>query len=158
MTLVLAVALAPGCASSGAPPDPGARAEGSRLLASEESEAAGRPVACPEFLRPGVLRRAAVVRAVDRGLGQWLSRVRVKPVRAGGRFVGWELLQLYPGDACYAAVDLRPGDVVTRVNGASLEQPDQANEVFQGLRAARALDIELMRQGAARQFSLAIAD
>jgi type II secretory pathway component PulC len=48
--------------------------------------------------------------------------------------------------------------VVTRVNGASLEKPDQANQVFQGLRTAPRLDIELVRQGVPRRVSLAIVD
>jgi hypothetical protein len=169
---VLLVAVS--CASSGTA-DPAAMpapAQGGRLLATEEvearrTEAAPAPAppaaapgsgVCTEFVRPGVLRRKAVVRVVDRGLGQWLSQVKVSPARTGRRFTGWEIQQLYPDDPCYRVVDLQAGDVVTRVNGASLEKPDQANKVFQGLRAAPALDIELLRQGVPRRVSLTIAD
>lgn len=171
-----------GAADPAAAPAPTGEA-GGRLLATEEAEArrAARaaspgdptlpaplhgappaPVAapasgvCAEFVRPGVLRRSAVVRVVDRGLGQWLSQVQVESVRRGRKFTGWQIRQLYPDDPCYRAVDLQAGDVVTRINGASLEKPDQANKVFQGLRTAPGLDIELLRQGAPRRVSLTI--
>jgi type II secretory pathway component PulC len=167
---VILMAMFAGCASAGGAPDP-APGDSSRLLATEEAEArrAEAPAAptpppspaapvCSDFVRPGVLRRAAIVRVVDRGLGQWLSQVRVVAARSGSKFTGWEIHQLYPGDPCYRAVDLQVGDVVTRVNGASLEKPDQANQVFQGLRTAASLDIELVRQGVPRRVSLAIVD
>ncbi len=173
---VMLVAMLAGCASAGGAPEP-APGDSSRLLASEEAEARraetpAPPVApppasaapvpaapvCSDFVRPGVLRRAAIVRVVDRGLGQWLSQVRVAPARTGRKFTGWEIRELYPDDPCYRAVDLQAGDVVTRVNGASLEKPDQANQVFQGLRTAPGLDIELLRQGVPRRVSLAIVD
>jgi hypothetical protein len=175
---VMVLAVLGGCASAGgagepAGPTPG---EGTRLLATEEAEARrvespppvapAAPVAappssggtCAEFVRPGVLRRAAVARVVDRGLGQWLSQVEVKALRRSRKFTGWQVIQLYPNDPCYRAVDVQRGDVVTRVNGASLEKPDQANQVFQGLRTAPALEIDLLRQGVARRVSLTIVD
>lgn len=175
---VMVLVVLGGCASAGGAGEPAAPApgEGTRLLATEEAEArraesppapvAPPPVAappssggaCAEFVRPGVLRRAAVARAVDRGLGQWLSQVEVKAQRSGRKFTGWQVVQLYPDDPCYRAVDIQRGDVVTRVNGASLEKPDQANQVFQGLRTAPALEIELLRQGLARRVSLTIVD
>ena len=182
VTATLVLALLGGCASAGGAGDPSAPppGESGRLLASEEAEArraeapappvaaeppvAAAPVAaasggvCTEFVRPGVLRRAAVARVVDRGLGQWLAQVKVEPLRSGRKFAGWQVVQLYPDDPCYRAVDVQRGDVVTRVNGASLEKPDQANKVFQGLRTAPGLEIELLRQGVARRVSLTIAD
>jgi hypothetical protein len=177
---MMALAGLGGCASSGGAGEPAgpAAGEGTRLLATEEAEVrraespspAVAPVAasppappssggtCAEFVRPGVLRRAAVARVVDRGLGQWLSQVEVKALRSGRKFTGWQVLQLYPDDPCYRAVDLQRGDVVIRVNGASLEKPDQANKVFQGLRTAPALEVDLLRQGVARRVSLTIVD
>ena len=168
---VIIVAMFSGCASAGGASEP-APGDSSRLLATEEAEArradapappvtaprASAAPVCSDFVRPGVLRRAAIVRVVDRGLGQWLSQVRVAPARSGRKFTGWEIRELYPDNPCYRAVDLQAGDVVTRVNGASLEKPDQANQVFQGLRTAPGLDIELMRQGVPRRVSLAIVD
>jgi hypothetical protein len=171
----LSVVVLAGCASAGAgePAAMPAPAE-SRLLATEEAEARRSesstmtpasaappaPVApvCSEFVRPGVLSRAAVVRVVDRGLGQWLSRVKVAPARSGRKFTGWQIRQLDAEDPCWRAVDLQAGDVVTRLNGASLEKPDQANKVFQSLRAAPGLEVGLLRQGVPRRVSLTIAD
>jgi S1-C subfamily serine protease len=122
------------------------------------SPAPAPAAACDAFLRPGVLRRGTVVRAVDRGLGQWLQGVTVAPVRSGNRFQGWRVERLHPDDPCFRALDVVPGDVVTRINGATLERPEQANGVFQSLRAAPTVRVELLRAGSARTVTLQIAD
>ena len=71
------------------------------------------PAVCKAFARPGVLKRSAVVRVVDAGIGRWLAGgVEVERKIAKSRFQGWEIRRLYPGDPCYVAVDLRPLDVV----------------------------------------------
>ena len=181
LSLLLPLSLIAGCSTPGSGGQTPEASRNERLLSADEQEArraasgetpvkaappattappgaVGAPATCAEFARPGVLRRTSVVRAVDGGLGRWLSQVRVTAVRQSGRFGGWQILRLYPDDPCYQGVDLRPGDVVTRVNGNQLERPEQANVVFQGLRAARALDIELLRDGQPRRVSLAIAD
>jgi type II secretory pathway component PulC len=119
---------------------------------------AAAPATCEAFLRPGVLRRGTVVRAVDRGLGKWLQGVKVAPVREAGRFRGWRVESLYPDDPCFRSLDLREGDVVTAVNGTSLERPEQANDVFQSLRSARALRVELVRGANPRTVTLQISD
>jgi S1-C subfamily serine protease len=112
--------------------------------------------ACGALLAPGVLARSALRRAVDAGLGRWLGGVDVEAARAGGRFSGWRIRRLYPGDPCYAALDLRPGDVVTRINGASIERPEQANALFVSLPAAPALTVEYLRDAAPRSLTLTI--
>jgi S1-C subfamily serine protease len=114
------------------------------------------PAACEALIEPGVLRRASLRRAVDAGLGRWLAGVDVVAERSGGRFQGWRILSLYPGDPCYRGLDLRAGDVVTRINGASLERPEQANAVFVATPDGRTLDIEYQREGEPRSLTLAI--
>jgi type II secretory pathway component PulC len=99
-----------------------------------------------------------VARAVDAGLGRWLRGVDVVPFRPQGRFAGWRIRALHDGDACYRRVDLVPGDVVVRVNGKSVERPEEASDVFLELKTAPALEVEYLRDGAPRQLRLGIAD
>jgi S1-C subfamily serine protease len=106
------------------------------------------PPTCTSFVRPGVLSRSVVTRTVDAGLGRWLAGVVVDPAVQKGRFRGWVVRSVYPGDPCYKDVDLRPGDTVVRINDKSIERPEQANEVFLSLRGAPALVVELVRAGA----------
>jgi hypothetical protein len=116
------------------------------------------PAVCPGLAGENQLRRAALVRAVDQGLGAWLGGVGVTPVRDKGRFQGWRVDRLHPDDPCYRDVDLRPGDIVTRVNGSTLERPEHANQIFQGLRSAPRLQVDRVRAGSARTLTYEIVD
>jgi S1-C subfamily serine protease len=118
-----------------------------------------KPAECTAFLKPGVLKRSAVVRVVEAGIGQWLASgadVERKIVKT--RFQGWEIRRLYPGDPCYQGIDLRPADVVTRVNGKPIEKPDQAFEVMNSLRAAPDLVVDFLRDGKPQKLTLTIAN
>jgi S1-C subfamily serine protease len=117
------------------------------------------PAPCAAFARPGVLRRSVVDRTVKAGLGPWLhGGVVVDPAMQKGRFRGWIVRSLYPNDVCYQQVDLRPGDVVLKVNGQGLERPEQASEVFQSLSSAPALVVEFLREGAPMKLSFQFAE
>jgi S1-C subfamily serine protease len=100
-------------------------------------------------LPKGSLARADVVSVVDGGLGRFLQRARVEPTLDEGRFVGFRVIELVP-DSFWGQTDLRPGDVVTHVNGTSIEDPNQAYEVFESLRTANGIEVRLLREGQAR--------
>jgi len=72
---------------------------------------------CDMFVKPGVLRRASLVRLIDAGLPLWLQGVNGDRMLANRHFQGWQVLSLHPDDPCYRDVDLRRGDVVQKVNG-----------------------------------------
>jgi S1-C subfamily serine protease len=147
---VLAVLTALSCASTSPPASSPAAASAS------PPGSPSSPPACEALVEPGVLARSALRRAVDAGLGRWLGGVEVEAARAGGRFAGWRIRSLYPGDPCYGQLDLRAGDVVTRINGAAIERPEQANELFVTLPAAPALTVDYLRDGTARSLRLTI--
>lgn len=103
-----------------------------------------------------MVRRSAVARTVDAGIGQWLQGVEVERLAERQRFRGWIVRKLYPGDPCYQTLDLRPGDVVTAVNGQSLETPAAAYAVAQSLKTADAIVITYLRGGETRTSTVRI--
>jgi hypothetical protein len=104
------------------------------------------------------LRRSAIKRTVDAGLGRWLQTVSIDPMMARGRFRGWIIRSLDSSEGCYADVDLHAGDVVTRVNGRSIERPEEALEVWTGLPASAELVVDFVRDGQARTLRFGIVD
>jgi type II secretory pathway component PulC len=96
---------------------------------------------------------------VAQGLGAFLQRVELddQPVRSGGRFRGFRIAALR-GERFWAGVDLKPGDVVTAVNGFPIEHPEQALTAFESLDVASELRIAYERDGQPREISYGIAD
>jgi len=115
-------------------------------------------LACEARIGTDRLRRSAVKRTVDAGLGRWLQTVSVDPLLARGRFKGWIIRSLNPRDACYSGLDLRAGDVVTRVNGRGIEHPEEALEVWTSLPASAELVIDFVRDGQPRTVRFGIVD
>jgi len=66
------------------------------------------------------------------------------------RFRGWRVLELFPGDVRFANVDIKPGDVILRVNERSIERPDQFVAVWNSLKVAKELVVETQRAGKLR--------
>ena len=98
----------------------------------------------------GSLRRQDVVEVIDQGLGHFLQRVQVEPSLEKGEFAGFRVLALDP-PTFWEGIDLRLGDVVTHVNGKSIEQPADAFKVFESLRQAKELRVLIVRDGKQRE-------
>jgi len=157
LALLLVTTLA--CATAPAPAPVGEEPTPTRAPAAVTEAPPPPAPTCTSFARPGVLRRSLVTRTVDARLGSWLAGgVVVDPFMQKGRFRGWIIRGLYPNDPCYREIDLRPGDVVSRVNGKSIERPEQANEVFESLRSAPALVVEFSRAGAPMKLTFQIVE
>jgi hypothetical protein len=174
LVLALAAPLAAACATSaaGGTAGSGPGSEPAALASSETSSGAGAdaqtgsPAQVPAVEvrgcdgRIGVdrLRRSAIKRTVDAGLGRWLQTISVDPMLAQGHFKGWIIRSLDSNDSCYAGIDLRSGDVVTRVNGRSIEHPEEALDVWAGLPASRELVVDFLRGGEPRTLRFGIVD
>jgi len=96
--------------------------------------------------RTGVISRSDLVPVLEGGLGRFLQNVETEPAFHQGAFVGFRIVSFFPGDLEYASLDLRPGDIVTHVNGRSIERPEQAVAVWEALRTASDL-VVLYRRG-----------
>ncbi len=84
-----------------------------------------------------------------RGPQYLLSQVVPVPVTEGTRFQGFRLTQWFPGHPGeIASTWIRPGDVITRINGRSVERPDQFLYLWKRLGESRRLMIEGWRTNA----------
>lgn len=94
------------------------------------------------------LTRAHVEAVLRDGPGAFLARVDVAPAFSDGRFVGFRLVRARDlARWNHAGADLRPGDVVQRINGVSIERPEGVMAVFSALREARELRLDVLRDG-----------
>jgi type II secretory pathway component PulC len=90
------------------------------------------------------------------GLGSFLQRVFVDAAFQNGQFIGFRIIELKgPG---WNGVDLKPGDVVTSVNGFPVEHPEQAQQAFMSLAVASELRVDYERDGKPRTLRLDIVD
>jgi type II secretory pathway component PulC len=105
------------------------------------------------------LRRSVVRSVVKGGLGLFLQRVTLddQPVTRDGHFHGFRISALTDA-AFWRGVDLRPGDVIVRVNGMPIEHPEEALEAFHSLEVASELRVAYERQGERREISYRIVD
>lgn len=102
------------------------------------------------------LKRSAVKETIAQGLGAFLQNVTVEdwPVMHDGKFHGFKIRSI---NADWG-VDLRPGDVVTRVNGIVPEHPEEADAALRSLEKAAALKVDFERDGKAKTLELPIVD
>jgi len=98
-------------------------------------------------VQAGTLTKAALRAELSRGVGRFLQNVRTEAVLSHGQFVGWRLLALFPKRGDVHVSVLKPGDVVLRVNGESIERPEAFKRVWDSLDTARELVIEIERDG-----------
>ncbi len=145
---LLAVCLA---ACGGAVPPPTKTAEPLPAHVTVASEASPAP--------SGALRQSVVRQVMSDGLGAFLQRVTFDvehPVFRDNHFVGFRIMELN-GDG-WNAFELKPGDVITAVNGFSIERPEQAEQAFLSLAVASELRVDYERDGQPRSMRLNIID
>ncbi len=72
--------------------------------------------------------------------------VRAMPVMQGGKLTGY---RVYPAgnSPAFAQLGLRPGDIVTGVNGIPLTDPAQSMRVLSALKTSDQISISMMRNG-----------
>jgi general secretion pathway protein C len=102
------------------------------------------------------LKRSQVKQGIARGLGYFLQNVTVEdyPVMHGNKFYGFKIKTI----SAELGVDLQPGDVVTRVNGMSIERPEEADAAMRSLEKAPSLKVDYERNGKPMTLELPITE
>jgi general secretion pathway protein C len=82
--------------------------------------------------------------------------MRPQPVFAGGEMKGF---RVYPGAnrQAFARLGLRPGDMVTAINGTPLNDKDRAQEIFGTLASSTEARVTITRNGRQQELVLNIA-
>ena len=104
--------------------------------------------AAPARVAPpqGALFRRDVNALIERGFPDFLQHVDVEPRLVDGQFRGWSIVNLAPSDF-WSGVDLKPGDIVTRVNDLPIERETEAFDAFESLKQSDALRVAFQRGG-----------
>ena len=105
-----------------------------------------RPAPAPP---PVVPVEPAVAEATAGSNPSWLTNtMRLAPhLGEGGSMVGFRVNPGRNADV-FEALGLQPGDVITDINGISLDTPDRALQVFDALQEAAQANVTIQRDGA----------
>ena len=137
----------------------------------QDDPAAGAPTQpqpSPEVRRPApvapagpgarstTVSRARLQAVIDAGPGTFLHGFEVAPVMEGEKFAGWRLVRVMDGEHRFDGLDLAPGDVLIDVNGLPVSKPDQLAALFDQLRTANEIDVDLVRNQASFRITIAV--
>jgi general secretion pathway protein C len=131
------------------------RLEALRLPRSEETPGQRRTAAARAAPRATAApARAASVQEVVRQGGAALTEIiRPQPVFKDGQQQGY---RVYPGRQRqqFAELGLRPGDLITQINGMALDDPARGMEIFRSLADATSVTVTVDRNGEIEMLTL----
>ena len=104
----------------------------------------------PAALPPGQIARTDIEEVLRAGAPWILRRVLIEEVITDGKFVGWRVLKMPPE---WSNVDLKMGDIVTKVNGMPIERPEELHSALSTLAVASDLRIAYDRDGGQRELT-----
>lgn len=109
------------------------------------------------------LYRDEIEAAKREGLGHFFQRLEIEPVGetdADGRltsFQGFQIVALRPATD-WLAFDFAPGDVLTHINGVSVEHYSTWVDQFEALPKAEQIRVDLLRAGEQKTIVVRIAE
>lgn len=86
---------------------------------------------------------------INKALGNLSSlatQARIVPAFEGGEAVGFKLFSIRPG-SLYSKIGIQNGDVISSINGYPINSPDKALELYQKLKDAKEINVDLKRRG-----------
>ena len=101
--------------------------------------------------------------AIDRGeidktlsnLNAIAMQARIVPAFNNGESVGFKLFAIRPG-SLYSKIGIENGDEINKINGFPMNSPDKALEVYQKLKSANSIEVEINRQGQKKKLTYQI--
>ncbi|MEZ5500010.1 MAG: type II secretion system protein GspC [Steroidobacteraceae bacterium] len=83
--------------------------------------------------------------------------IRPQPVFSQGKQVG---VRVYPGgnSRAFFQLGLRPGDLVTAINGTTLDDPARSDEIFRTIESSSQVEVAVTRNGRQQQLTLNMSD
>jgi general secretion pathway protein C len=121
------------------------------LLLPRKAQLAGMAPPPSDSLSPGQ-RLATLAQGNAAVLG---GLVRAQPVFVGTKLTGY---RIYPGGrtsvGAFTHLGLRPGDLITGVNGTPLDDPSRAGEILQTLSSLASANVTIQRNGQSQELTL----
>lgn len=77
-------------------------------------------------------------------LGKLMTEARLVPNLEGGKINGYKIFAIKP-DSLYTKIGLQNGDVIYKVNGIDISDPERAFQLFQQLKNERYFQVEVVR-------------
>lgn len=90
-----------------------------------------------------VISREEVERSTQ-NLGKLMTEARLVPNLEGGKIKGYKIFAIKP-DSLYTKIGLQNGDVIYKVNGIDISDPERAFQLFQQLKNERYFQVEIVR-------------
>jgi type II secretory pathway component PulC len=112
----------------------------------------------PAQIEGGSIPRGALKAELGKGIGRFFQQVRPEPVISRGRVVGWRVATLFANRTDVKVSGVQIGDIVLRVNGESVERPEDFKAVWDSLGDAKQLVIDIERGGETTRVHYTIAD
>ena len=129
-----------------------------RVPAKRES-----PPSAPAPEEPGakdgkevVIQRSRIDDAIQ-NVNQLMKHVRIRPHFTNGQPDGLRLTGVRPG-SIFTDIGFRNGDIITGVNGKSIESVDDALKFYTSLKSANNVDLQIRRRGADQTIQYRVED
>ncbi len=101
-----------------------------------------------------VLDRQEIAMALD-NLPQLLTKARVVPNFNAGKPDGFRIFSIVP-DSFFSKIGLQNGDVLQRINGVEVKDPENFMKVFQQLKGETSVTLDLVRNNQKQTFAYEI--
>lgn len=106
------------------------------------------PAAAPAAAQPGGRESGALLAGL----------VRVQPVFDQNKLTGYHIFPGGPhGNSAFSQLGLRPGDLITAINGTPLDDAARAMEVLQTLSSSASATVTVQRNGQTQELNLNLA-
>jgi general secretion pathway protein C len=84
-------------------------------------------------------------------INELMTQVRVRPYFRRGKPEGLIVSQIQP-DSVFSELGLKNGDILVNVNGKQIASPEEAFQLYNGLKSGSELSIEITRRGQKKMF------
>ncbi len=125
---------------------------------SARTSAPSPPAVAPTYERVEKLSRADVMKQMKLGVGQLLHDGKIdfdpNPVMKDGKYHGLRLASFRPD----WDIGLRPGDVLTKVNGIRIQTPFDAQDALEAMGKRTTLRVDFDRGGKPESVELPVVD
>ncbi|MBI5181820.1 MAG: PDZ domain-containing protein [Nitrospirae bacterium] len=88
-------------------------------------------------------------------MNQLLTQARVAPIIDNGKTTGFRIFEIKP-NSLYEKIGLSNGDVVQRINGVEIDDPNKFFQTYQNLKDEKSISVDIVRNGAKQTLSYEI--